>query len=48
MPIANCIVVPECQSQPHNVVELWSAESGITPEHMTVNIVVEAGKLVEW
>lgn len=39
MPIANCIVVSECQSRQHNVVELWAAASGVSVEHMTVNIV---------
>lgn len=39
MPIANCIVNRSCQPGDSNIVELWSAECGVTATHMTVNIV---------
>ncbi|THB79591.1 MAG: hypothetical protein D6B25_01140 [Desulfobulbaceae bacterium] len=43
MPIAHCIVTPELRStgnSSHNLIALWGDESGISIEHMTVNIIV--------
>jgi len=40
MPIANCIVTPNCQPGTKDLIELWSRESGISAEHMTANILV--------
>ncbi len=45
MPIANCIVSPQCfkrQEGSKKLIELWSKESGISSEHMTINIVTNA------
>lgn len=38
MPIANCIVTPECQASEYKLIDCWASESGQSPEHMTVNI----------
>ena len=43
MPIANCIITSKCQlnlDQSKNLIEIWANESKISPEQMTVNIVV--------
>lgn len=40
MPIANCIVTSGCQPDSSNLIELWADESGHSPEHMTVNIIL--------
>ncbi len=38
MPIANCIVIPNCSPVNLNLIELWAKESGHSKDHMTVNI----------
>ena len=38
MPIANCIVAPHCPQGSGELLEHWSAESGLSSEHMTVNL----------
>jgi len=38
MPIANCIVTPQCKIVEHSIVDLWASQSGQSPEHMSVNI----------
>lgn len=41
MPIANCLVHKGCYqkvSSTESLIELWAAESGMSSEHMTVNI----------
>ena len=45
MPIANCIVTPECQNGAEDLVRLWAKESGQSEEHMTINIVVSSQQL---
>jgi hypothetical protein len=45
MPIANCIVKADCQNSSNNLIELWAEESGVSSEHMTVNIVVSNEQL---
>lgn len=41
MPIANCLVRGElpAQAELDGLTALWSEESGIGPEHMTINVV---------
>lgn len=45
MPIANCIVTPDCQQSSGNLVELWASESGNSSDHMTVNIITSNQQL---
>jgi len=48
MPIANCIVTPKCQKRSDssiNLIELWSSESKISSEHMTINIITSSEQL---
>ena len=48
MPIANCIVTPKCQkrsSSTSNLIELWSNESKISSEHMTINVITSNEQL---
>lgn len=40
MPIANCIVSEECEADKGELAELWSRESGISSDEMTVNILI--------
>lgn len=45
MPIANCIITPNCQKRSDisiNLIELWAKESKISSEHMTVNLVTSS------
>ena len=42
MPIANCIITSKCQNNTDsacNLIELWSNESKISSEYMTINII---------
>ncbi|GAB1259262.1 hypothetical protein [Aurantivibrio plasticivorans] len=39
MPIAHCIVQADCVSGTEDVVALWTQQSGVSSEHMTVNLV---------
>ena len=39
MPIANCMVTPNCPKCTENLVELWSIESGMPADHMTINLI---------
>ena len=39
MPIANCFVAPDCSPGSGDIIKLWSNESGIASDHMTVNII---------
>lgn len=39
MPIANCVITPECLQDSESLIELWSSESGISAEHMTINLI---------
>lgn len=42
MPVANCIITSLCQKRPTvstDLVEIWAAESGVSSEHMTINLV---------
>ncbi|VUD58532.1 hypothetical protein TDB9533_02446 [Thalassocella blandensis] len=38
MPIANCIVSPECKLGDKDLIQLWSEASGISASEMTVNL----------
>lgn len=38
MPIANCLVSPNCAPGTANLIKLWARESGISSQHMTVNV----------
>ncbi len=41
MPVANCLVQKGCYQKvrsSESLIELWAAESGLSSEHMTVNI----------
>jgi hypothetical protein len=40
MPVANCIVSPDKRSGAGDLIKLWSRESGISSENMTINIIV--------
>jgi hypothetical protein len=40
MPIASCIVTPDCIDGTRDLIELWASESAQSPEHMTINITV--------
>lgn len=47
MPIANCFVANDLNLADDNIVALWSAESGVSDDHMTVNVMQyhsQAGK----
>ena len=47
MPIANCIVTPESYRKIENstgLIETWAEESGISSEHITLNIVVSSAQ----
>jgi len=37
MPIANCLICENSVEAAEDIVSLWSSESGISAEHMTVN-----------
>ncbi len=39
MPVANCIVSPDCVPGTADLAELWAEESGCSAEHMTINII---------
>ncbi len=39
MPIANCVVTQSCKLGSADLIEVWSRESGISSEHMTLNII---------
>jgi hypothetical protein len=42
MPVANCFVQKDCYkkvSSSESLIELWTAESGLSSEHMTANII---------
>lgn len=45
MPIAHCVITQECPQSSGNLIELWSKQSGISPEHMTINIVTSSEQL---
>ena len=45
MPIANCIVTPDCTESQGDLLELWSKESGKSVEHMTINIITRSQQL---
>jgi hypothetical protein len=45
MPIANCTIASENSSCSEDLIELWASESGISPEHMTINIVAGSGQV---
>jgi hypothetical protein len=41
MPVANCLVQKGCYkkvSSSESLIELWAAESGLSSDHMTVNL----------
>lgn len=44
MPIANCLINPECNSGPDDLVQLWAEASGKSAKHMTVNIQQVSGQ----
>ncbi len=39
MPIANCIITRGTVGRPDELVNRWSAESGVPDQHMTVNVI---------
>lgn len=39
MPIANCIITQECSDTAGSLIELWAKASGVSAEHMTINII---------
>lgn len=45
MPIANCIVAPECASGAGDLIELWASSSGLPAEQMTINIIPRSEQL---
>ena len=45
MPIVNCVITQECVPRSGNLIELWASESGMSPEHMTVNIITSSEQL---
>ncbi|MBJ7538156.1 hypothetical protein [Marinomonas transparens] len=45
MPIANCVITQECPQGTGNIIELWAQESGISAEHMTINIMTSSEQL---
>ena len=45
MPIANCIISSDCIEGSGNLVELWSSESDISSEHMTINIIASSKQI---
>ena len=38
MPIANCIITPDCVAGTIDLIEVWANESGQSPEYMAINI----------
>lgn len=45
MPIANCIITSDCIEGSEDLVELWSVESGISSEHMTINVIASSKQI---
>ena len=45
MPIANCTITLENSGCSESLIELWANESGISSEHMTINIVAASGQV---
>lgn len=45
MPIANCVITPDCMEGSENLLELWAVEADISSEHMTVNIMTSSKQL---
>tara|TARA_R110002049_G_scaffold161450_13_gene327029 strand:+ start:1909 stop:2238 length:330 start_codon:yes stop_codon:yes gene_type:complete len=45
MPIANCTITPEISGCSEELIALWASESGISSEHMTINIVTTSGQV---
>lgn len=45
MPIANCIITSDCIEGSGNLIELWSDESSISSEHMTINAITSSKQL---
>lgn len=45
MPIANCVITPECIEGSSNLIELWSSESNLSSEHMTINLITSTSQL---
>ena len=45
MPIANCVIAQECVQSSGNLIELWATESGMSSEHMTINIITSREQL---
>lgn len=39
MPIANCFVTQDCPPGAGDIIKFWAHESGISSDHMTVNII---------
>lgn len=39
MPIANCIVAPNCPPGSGNLIEWWGTSAGIAPDEMTINFI---------
>jgi len=39
MPIANCIITQEYSAPAGQLIERWAKASGVSPEHMTINII---------
>ena len=45
MPIANCIISSDCPPVSDKLVDIWASESGVSSEHMTVNLLANSGQL---
>ena len=45
MPIANCVIDQELEQGSGNLIELWACKSGMSPEHMTINIIPSSKQL---
>lgn len=45
MPIATCIVNPDCPNHSGDLIELWAKEAGLLSKHMTINLIVSNEQL---
>lgn len=45
MPIATCLVIPQCARGTDDLIQLWANASGKPKEHMTINLVTSSDQL---
>ncbi len=45
MPIANCVITPDCTEGTGCLIDLWAKESSLSSEHMTINFITSTKQL---